>query len=134
MKPTTITSEIERDKLLSRNIQLTVKDFKEYLERYNVPDDAVILTQRIEDHYFENNNWDVYLKKGEGYYERIEWNEKCKGEFKDIEQYPYLNRDNLREFTDEELKLSMEQYYSLHCITHFRDEPDNKVVFLTAHY
>ena len=36
---------------------MTVRELKEKLE--NVPDDAVVYYQRIEDHYFETGGWET---------------------------------------------------------------------------
>lgn len=42
---------------------ITVGELKAYIEKYNIPDDAPILVQRVEDEYFELRGWKVYTKK-----------------------------------------------------------------------
>lgn len=41
---------------------LNVGDLKKFIEQNNLPDDAKVLVQRVEDFYYEQNNWGVYLK------------------------------------------------------------------------
>jgi hypothetical protein len=42
---------------------LTVGDLKKFLAESNLPDDAKILSQRVEDIYFEKHGWKTYNKK-----------------------------------------------------------------------
>lgn len=44
---------------------LTVGDLKKFLEKNNLPDDAPVLAQRVEDRYFEKCDWSVYPKNDE---------------------------------------------------------------------
>jgi len=44
---------------------LTVGKLKDFLAKHDLPDDAKVLVERLEDRYFENNNWPVYIKPGE---------------------------------------------------------------------
>ena len=44
---------------------LTVGRLKKFLENNpDLPDDALVLTQRVEDKYYEENGWGVVLKEG----------------------------------------------------------------------
>lgn len=44
---------------------LTVGRLKAFLEKHNLPDDAKVVTQRIEDTYFEDHDWGVLEKDTE---------------------------------------------------------------------
>jgi hypothetical protein len=41
---------------------LTVGNLKQFITKNNLSDEAPVLTQRVHDFYFENNNWGVYPK------------------------------------------------------------------------
>ena len=43
---------------------LTVGELKEFINKHNLPDDAKVLIERVEDKYYENHGWGVYLKDG----------------------------------------------------------------------
>jgi hypothetical protein len=48
---------------------LTVGRLKKFLENNpDLPDDALVLTQRVEDKYYEENGWGVVLKEGFWYH------------------------------------------------------------------
>lgn len=38
-------------------MNLTIGKLKKYLEKYNPPDDALILIERVEDIYFKKHGW-----------------------------------------------------------------------------
>lgn|SRR5574343_77240 len=62
-KPKTIIPrELTKEEIQS-GWHLTVGKLKMFLEEYKLSDDAPILIQRVEDFYYENNNWGVYLKE-----------------------------------------------------------------------
>ncbi|MEO6303962.1 MAG: hypothetical protein ABIP51_12400 [Bacteroidia bacterium] len=58
----------------------TVGDLKKFIELNKLPDDAKILVQRIEDFYFENNNWETINKEESKYI--VAW---CPVKYKDDE-------------------------------------------------
>lgn len=43
----------------------TVDQLLDFIEKNNIPRDSKILTQRVEDFYYENNDWGVVYKEGE---------------------------------------------------------------------
>lgn len=47
---------------------LTVGKLLDYIEKYNISRDAKVLTQRVEDVYYNKHNWGVVLRKGFHYY------------------------------------------------------------------
>lgn len=47
---------------------LTVGKLRKFLEEHSeLPDDALVLTQRVEDKYYEKNGWGVVLKESAWY-------------------------------------------------------------------
>ena len=60
---------------------LTIGRLKKFLEQHpELPDDSLVLTQRVEDRYYENNGWGVVLKEGHHYHMvkliTLEWKKK----------------------------------------------------------
>ena len=98
--------EITKEELKNRYQHfMTVGDLKEFLNKHNLPDDAKVVVQRVEDVYYEKHNWGVYLKEGE------------------------------HTFKDEQGKIvkeSLEQYHPAWCCVKYRDEDD--VLFINLHY
>jgi len=84
---------------------LTVGNLKKFLSEHNFPDDAKVVVQRVEDFYYEENNFGVYLKEGE-----------------------HTFRDSKGNIVRE----SLEQYTPAWCCVKYRDE-DN-VLFIDMHY
>ena len=56
-------TEDELQEIKSNGALLRVKDLKEFIETHNLKDDAVVMIQRVEDFYYEENNWKVLVKK-----------------------------------------------------------------------
>jgi len=84
---------------------LTVGDLKAFLSKYDLPDNAKIMIQRVEDVYYEKHNWAVYLKEGEHTFKGNDGNN-----FKD----------------------SMEQYHPAWSCVRYKD--DNDLLFIDLHY
>jgi hypothetical protein len=109
---------------------LTVGDLKKFLIENNLPDDAIVVTQRIEDIYFKNNK-SVYLKKGDEYYYAEQFNKDIKsGEYK--KEHPNVLNRYIKPKTKKELKETMEQYYPVWCCVSYKD--DNDILFFDSHY
>ena len=49
-----------------KDLRLTVGELKKQIN--NLPDDTIVLIERIEDKYYEDYEWGVYLKEGEQYH------------------------------------------------------------------
>jgi hypothetical protein len=59
---------------LSEYVQsYTVGQLLDFIEKYNIPRDAKILVERIEDVYYEERGWEVVYKEGEYYH----WSKKA---------------------------------------------------------
>ncbi len=67
-----LTKKLTREELNnSHEHSLTVGDLKRFLEEHDLPDDAKVLVERIEDVYYEKNSWSVLEKdtdKGKSHY------------------------------------------------------------------
>lgn len=108
---------------------MTVGNLIEFINKNNIPMDAKILSQRIEDEYFENHGWESFKKKGELYHQKKEWNEKVKnGKIK--EEYPDIPDELIKEISDEEIENFMEQYYEVWCPIKYSN--DNNI-YLNGH-
>lgn len=84
---------------------LNVGDLKAFLNKHNLPDDGLVMAQRVEDCYYKKYGWGVYLKEGEH-------------TFKD-------NKGNI-------IKESLEQYTPAFCCVKYNDE--NEHLFIDLHY
>ena len=127
-----IHTEITKEELKSKYLHgLRVKDLLEFIKEHNLPEDARVMIQRVEDTYFENNHWGVYLKEGEESYYCREWNKNIKNK-EWIEEHPDIKQENLKEFTENDIRESMEQYHPAWCCVKYKDEDD--LLFIDLHY
>lgn len=97
--------EISKDGLKKYDDYLTVGKLKDFLNRYNLPDDANVVIQRVEDVYYEKHGWGVYLKKSENTF--------------------YDKNGNV-------VKESLEQYHPAWSCVKYKDE--NDILFINLHY
>lgn len=115
---------------------LTVGDIKEWFAMHpNLPDDAPILVERIEDMYFDKIGWGVYLKEGEVAWNIRNMNRNMKEEISIRErgeewEYPHVEDPSkfIVEITDEH----MTQYHPLWSCVRYNDE--DGIMFIDAHY
>lgn len=109
----------------------TIKDLKNFIEKYKIPDDAKIFLQRVEDVYFEKHNWETENKEGYHYYSCLSHNEKVdSGEFANKEEYPLLE-EIPNKFSEKDLELAKEKYYA--CWSPVKYPEDNNL-YLDSHY
>jgi hypothetical protein len=110
---------------------LTIKDLKKMIE--DMPDDGLVLVQRIQDIYFENHHWGVILKEGEHYFNAKKFNEDLvSGEYEDKKKYPKAKPEEWKSYSEEELDLAKEQYHPAWCVVKYKDDPNN--LYLDLHY
>jgi len=67
--------KISREDLAKYQHNMCVGQLLEFIDKYDISRDALVMVQRVEDRYFERNNWDVYEK------------EQTMGSFESIAQY-----------------------------------------------
>lgn len=111
----------------------TIGQLKKFIEKHNLPDDTVIMMQRIEDVYFEKHHWEVIKKKGHWYRQFEEVNKKIDtGYFRDKELFPDLAEDSWvhKKYTEDDLENSLCEYYTCHSPVFY----DNEFLYLDAHY
>jgi hypothetical protein len=113
---------------------LTVRRLKKILDK--MPDDGLILIQRVKDIYYDNHGWGVVKKIGENYHTSKSLSVRAKsGEFDDTEKYPEMTeetRNALKVISDEELDVLKEQYHPAWCYAIYPD--DDKNVYIDLHY
>jgi hypothetical protein len=138
---------------LLKTTHLTVGRLKEFIEKNNVPDDAIVMIERVEDAYYEGfdisgmmgvdgiyppgskaEGWRVYLKEGEMYHNCIEHNRKIdSGEFLDKTEYPDIEEgdDVLKKIPVEDLEQFKTQYSpAWSCV----DYKEKEFLFIDLHY
>ena len=110
---------------------LTVGKLREAIK--DMPDDGLVLVQRVEDVYYEKHHWGLVLKEGEHYHWAKKWNEDLdSGEYEDKEKYPNATPEKWRPNTAEEMELSKEQYHPAWCAVTYKD--DQKNLYIDLHY
>ena len=128
--------KLTKEQILKRECGLTIGELKKFLEENkDLPDDSPILVERVEDKYFSNNGWGVYLKEGDFYNQTKNFNENMlkeielrkKGEESEYESIEDPNK-YITELTDD-LKV---QYFPTWCCVRYNDE-DN-ILFIDCHY
>lgn len=89
---------------------LTIGKLRELLVKYNLPDDGKVLVERVEDYYFEENNWGVVYKNSKSF----TFGEMING----------LSEDEKRTFLD--------QFHPAWYASKFKD--DDKNLYICLHY
>lgn len=105
-------TELTKEDLLKYKDYLTVGKLKEFIDKYNLSDNSLILVERVEDIYYDKHNWGSYLKKGYMYYIALKY---------DI----FAKKEN-------DLKEHMTQYHPIFCAEYYDDDKD--ILFLNLHY
>jgi hypothetical protein len=110
---------------------MTVGELKERIK--DIPDDGLVLIQRVEDLYYEENGWGVVLKEGEHYHYSKQWNQDLKsGKYEDEENYPNANPKLWEPIPDEDLELAKEQYHPAWSVVRYKDDLNN--LYIDLHY
>ena len=129
-------SVLTKEDLLEHRVagRLTVGDLKNYLNKHpNLSNDSIVVIERVEDHYYENNNWSVYKYGGEHYHNTLQWNKDIdSGKYLDKEQYPNMKEENLKKYTEEDLEEAKSQYTPAFCV--FSDPVYEDILFINLHY
>ncbi len=113
---------------------MSVGDLRKFLaEHSELPDDAKVLVQRIEDVYYEKHGWGVVLKEGEHYHSAKELNIRMEEEIKrrkNGEHPKYGMEDPAKYIHELDIDL-MEQYHPAWCCVKYKD--DNNL-YIDLHY
>lgn len=113
---------------------LTIGKLRKFLEEHpELPDDSLVLTQRVEDVYYEKHGWGVVLKEGDHYHMVKTHNIRMEEEMRRRKngEHPKYDLDDpsqhIQELTDD-LK---DQYHPVFCCMKYKDD-DN--LYLDLHY
>jgi hypothetical protein len=98
------------DKDIEKHDWLNIGELKEKIK--DLPNDGKILIQRVEDFYYEENNWGVYLEKDVMWLDAINANKIILKSLMKPDDYPLLNDDN-RIITGEAMLKSLKDQYTL---------------------
>ena len=110
---------------------MTVGKLIEYLHKNNIPKDAKIFVQRVEDCYYDNG-WSTVKKENEDTEFMRETNRLIdSGEYFNDDNYPDRNPNDVKKFTDEQIANSRDEYSPVFCIMH---EKNNLNLYLNLHY
>jgi len=115
----------------------TVGQLRKFLEENkDIPDDAKIFIQRVEDVYFEEHHWGTIKIEGDMYWSEKRLIEKANpgGEFHDKEQYPKMTQERIDEILklEETLDECKDEYVAVWWVFKYKD--DKNGIFLTPHY
>lgn len=110
---------------------LTVGELKEFLYSKNLPINAKVLTQRIEDSYFEDS-WTTVKKEGEQYYDMVDWNNKIdSGYYLDKKKFPLIKEENLNKWTKDDINNSKDEFIPAWCCVKYENDEN---LYLHLHY
>jgi len=121
--PSKLTKQ-DLNNLTSKSQYLTVGKLRDYLTKSELPDDAPVIMQRIEDMYFDTGNWEVYYLDGEQYQGAVNVNNN-------IDNGEYERKD-LKKISDADLEQLKDQYIPVFDIGSIHSE--NDILFIDAHY
>lgn len=125
--------ELTKEDLKVYSDHLTVGKLKAFLEKYQLPDDAPVLIQRVEDIYFDKHSWGVYLKESDTtYFARKHNKDIDDGKFLDKEQFPDFHISHITKTSEEQMKEYMDQYHPAWACAYYKDDKD--ILFISSHY
>ncbi len=113
---------------------LTVGQLLDFIEKYNIPRDAKVFYQRIEDDYFigKDSGWSVVKKEGEFYHRALETNADIdSGKYFDKDNYPDAKPELMKKYSEQDLLDFREEYIAAEGPVKYKD--DNNL-YITAHY
>lgn len=117
-----------------RKNSATIKELREAIK--DLPDDGSILVQRVEDFYYEKNNWRVVKKEGYWYDSHLKLNQKMRDEIQRIEnglsrEFEMTNPENYI-LTEEEMSEMKDEYTLAQTAFTYNDDKEN--LFINLHY
>ncbi len=130
------TREISLEDLKNYDYYCTVGKLLEFikskLDSGELTKDSLVLSQRIEDFYFEKNGWGVVKKEGEHFHWLKEHNKKIEeGVFEDEEKFPNVKSEHMKKISEEELEDSKDQYHPIWCAIVYKNDRN---LYLDLHY
>ncbi len=130
-----ITSMNKEELLSYRNHgYMTVGTLKKFIGDHQISDESIVVVQRIEDLYYEDHGWKVYLKEAEGSNWMKSYNDALdRGEFDDKEKYPDFKDEMRVKFTEQQITEASSQYHPAWCPVLYEDD-GKEILFLDLHY
>lgn len=121
------------EEVINQDYGLTVGDLKKFIKEHDIPNNAPVLVQRVEDFYFENNGWGVLPQKSEWYYQMQEMNELIdSGKYSNEDNYPNIKDPEKFRSSKEEMEASKDQYVPAWCCV--REQDKNNILLIHMHY
>lgn len=128
---------LSKEDVLKYRHYLTVGDLKKHLETYKYNDYAKVIVERVEDVYYQNGGWGVYLNEGQFYHEFSNFNKDMLNEIElrktgKEPQYPGIENplEYMRELGDD-LK---EQFTPAWCVSGRTQKEKLDLMFIYMHY
>ncbi len=112
---------------------LTVGHLLDFIEKHNLPRDAKVFYQRIEDSYFtEKGGWKTVKKQGYFYHQAVKTNKRVdEGYYDDKEEFPLLVDPQRLKVDDDFLETLKEEYILSFAPAKYKDD-DN--LYIDAFY
>jgi hypothetical protein len=126
---------LSREDVLEMKHFLTVGDLLKFIEENQIPVTAPVMIQRVEDVYYENHDWGVYLKKGEHYRNSERMNQLMNEEIDRRlrgEEPNFPKIENPAKYIVDNDESSMEQYHPAWSGCRYGDDTD--MLFIDLHY
>jgi len=138
-KPAIPNRVLNREDVLNdHHPQLTVGDLKRHITKNEIPDSAPVLIERVEDTYYERNNWGVLLKGGYHYHQILKDNERTRQEIErrargEEPHYPGIKDSDLAIIDRQEILDEFKNQYtpSWSCVKY---EDEDSILFIDLHY
>lgn len=109
----------------------TVGKLLDFIEKNNIPRDGKILVQRVEDFYFEKNNWKTIDMPGHQYYMAEQMKNKAlSGVFDDRKKYPKMTDKTRDALANQDLEPLKDKYIVSFCAV--KHDDDN--LYIDCHY
>lgn len=140
--PTVTTIEEIEDKSKCYGHQhLRIGELKDKIK--DLPDDALVFVERVEDFYFEEMNWSVILKKGDSYFNSLKFNELFTNYLSNPEiakDYPNITKEYALEhiISEEQLEKNKDQFMIVSNNSNGKNKNDKELykdaLYLYIHY
>jgi len=114
---------------------MTVGQLKKILEESDLPDDALVVAERITDYYFNKGGWGVYLRKSIFWHDANKFNDQMEAELRRIkngEERHYSMEDPSKFITDKDgLDLLHDQF---HVVEGAYSDKEENLLLIHSHY
>lgn len=115
---------------------LKMSDLRDFVNKNpQIPGDTMVVVERVEDKYFENQGWHVYNHPGWFYNSYLSFNNSMDEENErrkrgEIPEFEAIENPLENKFTEDDLEESKEQFFRAWDISNL----DNKLILIYNHY